>query len=612
MDCAATTQRGREAPRGSIVRGPRRVAAAAAAALAVLVALSACGSGSSSSGGGTRTGGTATLALPPGTTPDFIFPLVDGAHYSVANIEQFQRLMWRPLYLYGENGKPLVNEPASLAEAPMFSQGNTQVTITLKPYMWSDGQPVTSRDFTFLFNLLQANKANWAAYLPGDLPDNVKSVQVQGPTTFTLILDHAYSPAWFEGNQLSQLMPIPQHAWDKTSAGGAVGDYDTTAAGAKAVYDYLMSEAKQPATYASNPLWQVVDGPWKLSEYRTDGYAAFVPNKQYSGSAKPKLDKFIEQPFTTEQAELNVLRSGGIDYGYLPQPDVSQAGAIESQGYDFSPWVSWGINYMPFNFANPTVGPIFKQLYFRQAMQMLIDQNGFVSNLLKGYGWPTNGPVPIKPDNPYVSSYVKGQPYKYSQSGAESLLKAHGWTIHPDGVSECTGQCGAGVPTGAKLEFPLIYASGDTITSQEVQAWKSAASRVGIQFDLSEAPFNQVIADASPCTPGQTCSWQIVYWGGGWLYGVNPLPVGDQQFLCGAGANFGSYCDSTNDANIHGVQTEAGLDVMTRFEDYMAQQLPVLWMPYRPYQLSMIRKTLKGVVQSPILSLTPEDWSYSK
>jgi peptide/nickel transport system substrate-binding protein len=43
----------------------------------------------------------------------------------------------------------------------------------------------------------------------------------------------------------------------------------------------------------------------------------------------------------------------------------------------------------------------------------------------------------------------------------------------------------------------------------------------------------------------------------------------------------------------------------------MAQQLGVLWMPYRPYQLSMIKNSLKGVVQSPILSLTPEEWSFS-
>jgi peptide/nickel transport system substrate-binding protein len=557
-------------------------------------------------------GGTATLALPPGTTPDFIFPIVDGAHYSVANIEQFQRLMYRPLYLYGKKGQPVLNEKASLALPPVFSKGNTQVTITLRPYTWSDGKPVTSRDFTFLFNLLKANKKSWAAYLPGDIPDNVKQVKVQGARKFTLVLNRSYSPIWFTGNQLSQLMPIPQHAWDKKSADGAIGNWDQTSAGAKAVFDFLIGEAKKPKSYATNPLWQVVDGPWKLSEYRTDGYSAFVPNPRYSGPVKPKLDKFVEQPFTTAQAELNVLRSGGVDYGYLPQSEVAQAKALGAQGYTFSPWVSWGINYLPFNFANPDVGPIFKQLYVRQAMQMLIDQQGYVKSLFKGYGWPTNGPVPIQPSNRYVSSYVKSGPYKYNPAAAAALLKSHGWTIHPDGASECTGTCGDGVEQGAKLRFKLMYASGDTVVSQQVQAWKSAAAKAGVQLDLSEAPFNQVIAAAAPCQTGNPCSWQLVYWGGGWLYGVNPIPVGDQQFLCGAGANFGTYCDKTNDANIRAVQRQAGLGPMTRFQNYMARQLPVLWMPYRPYQLSMIKKTLKGVQQSPILSLTPEDWSFSK
>lgn len=591
------------------LRVAMRTAGAALAVASLVAFLTTAGAGATRSHA--AAGGTATLALPPGTTPDFIFPLVDGAHYSVANIEQFQRLMWRPLYMYGKNGKPVLNESISLAQTPVFTNGNTRVKITLKPYKWSDGKPVTSRDFVFLLNLLKANKANWAAYLPGDLPDNVKRVQVQNDHTFTLVLDHSYSPIWFTGNQLSQLMPIPQHAWDKTSASGKIGNYDEKPAGAKAVYNFLMSQAKQPTSYATNPLWQVVDGPWKLSEYRTDGYAAFVPNTNYSGPVKPKLTKFVEQPFTTDTAELNVLRSGGVDYGYIPQSEVAQAKALEGQGYVFSPWVDWGINYMPFNFANPTAGPIFKQLYMRQAIQLLIDQQGYVSNLFKGFGWPTNGPVPLKPTNPYVSELVKAGPYPYNPKKAASLLKAHGWTIHPNGVSTCTGNCGAGVPKGAKAEFKLIYASGDTIVSQEVQIWKSALSQAGIKLDISEGPFNQVIADAAPCKKGHPCTWQIAYWGGGWLYGVNPIPVGDQQFLCGAGSNFGQYCSTVNDANIHAVQHQAGLAPMTRFENFMAQQLPVLWMPYRPYQLSMIKKTLHGVQQSPILSLTPEDWSIS-
>ena len=80
------------------------------AGVAGLAAVAGLTSGSSAQATVQAPTGTATIALPPGTTPDFIFPLVDGAHYSMANIEQFQRLMYRPLYMYGKNGKPVLND----------------------------------------------------------------------------------------------------------------------------------------------------------------------------------------------------------------------------------------------------------------------------------------------------------------------------------------------------------------------------------------------------------------------------------------------------------------------------------------------------------------------
>ena len=36
-------------------------------------------------------------------------------------------------------------------------------------------------------------------------------------------------------------VPVLQHAWDKTSATGKVGNYDETTAGAKSVFDFLNS-----------------------------------------------------------------------------------------------------------------------------------------------------------------------------------------------------------------------------------------------------------------------------------------------------------------------------------------------------------------------------------
>ena len=41
-----------------------------------------------------------------------------------------------------------------------------------------------------------------------------------------------------------------------------------------------------------------------------------------------------------------------------------------------------------------TVGPIFKQLYFRQAFQDTVDTPAIIKNVYKGYGYPTDSGVP--------------------------------------------------------------------------------------------------------------------------------------------------------------------------------------------------------------------------
>ena len=57
--------------------------------------------------GAATSGATATYAEAPGAAPNYILPLLTGAYYSVANIEQFQRLSYRSLYWIGDKGKPV-------------------------------------------------------------------------------------------------------------------------------------------------------------------------------------------------------------------------------------------------------------------------------------------------------------------------------------------------------------------------------------------------------------------------------------------------------------------------------------------------------------------------
>ena len=102
----------------------RRLSSLAVMAL-VVVALVACGGGSSSSsnGGTKQAGGTAYWAEAPQATPNYIFPFAQFAYFSVANLTQFQNLMYRPLYWFGKGAAPVLDPARSLASNPVYSNG---------------------------------------------------------------------------------------------------------------------------------------------------------------------------------------------------------------------------------------------------------------------------------------------------------------------------------------------------------------------------------------------------------------------------------------------------------------------------------------------------------
>jgi peptide/nickel transport system substrate-binding protein len=595
------------------------VAATGVLATACVTAPGSSGGGHPPTSGKPISGGTASFAENPASgAADYIFPMVSLAYDTPTNL-QLQYLMWRPLYWFGQGTSPTMNPKLSVAYPPVYSDGDTVVTIHLKSYQWSDGKPVTSRDVLFWINLLRANSTSWALSLPGGFPANVKSATAEGASTVRLVLTHGFNPKWFTQTQLTQIFPIPQHAWDKTSAGGKVGNYDLTTSGAVAVYKFLDAQAKNISTYTSSPLWKVVDGPWKLSVFRSDGYAQLVPNPRYSGSPKPRISTFVMEPFTSEDAEFNVLRSGGLSYGYVPINDLSQEAVLRAAGYQIVAWPSWSISYIVLNFNNPTVGPMLRQLYIRQAMQYLIDQQGYIHAFLKGNGVPTNGPVPAQPASSFASPQLEHGFYSYDPAKAVALLRSHGWAVHPNGTSTCAkpgtgaGQCGAGIKKGAPLSFNMEYLSGVTYLNQEITTFKSALLAAGIQLNLSQGAETQVVDTASACKPGPSCSWEMVQWGSpSWIW-PSAFPSGEAIFATGAGVNAGSYSDKTNDANIKAVETSSSPSAFYTYQNYLAEQLPDLWLPNTYNQVSAIKDNLSGASQqSPLLFVNPELWAFTK
>src|SRR5215467_9704615 len=305
----------------------RRLVAGAVIVVAALTA-AACSSStkSSSNVGKPVQGGTALIGLTAGVTYNWIFPFYAITNASVYNGQQFQWLMYRPLYMFGNNtnASTSINYPLSTANPPVYSNGGKTVAVTMKGWKWSDGSAVDAKSLLFYMNMVMAEKANWYAYSKGLLPDNVTSYKATGPNTVTFQLNHAYSSLWFTYNQLAELTPMPL-AWDVTKLGAKPGSggcaTDSAADGwakCKAVYTFLTAQSKQAGTYATSPLWKVVNGPFKLSAFSTDGHVTMVPNPAYSGSPKPTLSAIKFVPFTSDPAEYTAQKTGSLNVGNNP------------------------------------------------------------------------------------------------------------------------------------------------------------------------------------------------------------------------------------------------------------------------------------------------------
>jgi peptide/nickel transport system substrate-binding protein len=612
---------------------------------AAALVLAACGAGSSSSAtgssGGASTaggptpvgsrisGGTVSVAEPPATTPNWIFPMAGLAYFSVYNISDLQQPMYKPLYWFGGHGdQPTIDYGLSPATAPTYAADGRSVTIPLKGWKWSDGETVDAKDVQFWINMVKAEKTNWAGYVPGAFPDNISKVTVVGPETVKLSLTGKYSDNWFTYTELSQITPMPM-AWDVTSLGAKPGSGGCTTDQSRcaAVYDFLVGQAKDMKSYAASKVWSVVDGAWKLGSFSSDGNYTLVPNPAYSGSPKPTLDAGKFLPFTSDSAEFNVLKAGNtVDVGYIPSQDLPAkpaSAAVPStnpagSSYNLVPAYTWSVNYFVPNFNNPTVGPILQQLYVRQALQQTLDQPVDVAKALQGYGYPNFNPVPVEPSNPWLSPKSRqGTPYPFSIIKAKALLTEHGWT-EKGGVMTCTspgtgtGDCGAGIKSGARMSFQYHYASGTQSLSQEMQQYKSDAAQAGIQLTMKAEPFNSVIGESVPCTPSQSsCSWQISNWGGGWIYAPDFLPSGEDLFATGAGSNSGSYSDAKMDRLIQATEQQNGVQPMYAYQDYAGQQLPVIFQA-NGYTIGAISDHVGGVNTNPLGSIVPEYWYRTK
>ncbi|HTW12477.1 MAG TPA: ABC transporter substrate-binding protein [Solirubrobacteraceae bacterium] len=657
-----------EVPRRSARRVARRAIAttglAALAALSVAVGTSAATSrphsssvgaanhqvaadgtviaGTLPSAGKVHNGGKITIGQLYGQTPLAIFPITTGGDSGTPSNSLVTQL-YTPLF-YGPNGaRPEVNYNLSVAaRAPVASQGDKTYTIYLKHGLkWSDGQPVDAQDVVFYIDLLKAalgiglpanttgaSVSNWGQYAPGLFPTNLASVSTPNQYEVVLHLTKAYNPGYFLYNQLQDtnwgIYPLPAQAWDIDATGGSpVTDWATNPADALKIYTYLEAQGTTLSTFASNPLWQTIDGPFKLTSFSTvNSSYTLAPNTKYTGPAKAHVSQISVNTYTSETAQLNALKDGSLDLGGLDAAtQLASIPQLKSEGYSVfgTPGFGWYGGIINFKDTTNHFNKIITQPYVDEALDELIDQPAIITGVYHGWAVPASGPIPSAPDSPYAPPNSSKPVYPYDPTAAAKLLKAHGWDVKPGGQTVCAkagsgkGDCGAGIPKGTKFAFtwanvPESVAATGVLESEAFAS--SAEQYAGVKINLVSKTFNFLVTDYNDTNPAAAKydnDWAVNNFGG-IQFDYYPTQYG--LLSPGAGFNFGDFNNSAATKLMTNSAYSISATAVQKEDEYLSKNYPVFFMPDED-QIYAVSKRLGGSPAA-FLQLGTQVWAGSQ
>ncbi len=623
-------------------------AVAAAAAVALVATLAGAGSGVAAGAqahaasiaglygalppaGAPANGGTITIGQITGTTPTDIFPIIPSSDATTGTFT-FIYNMFLPLYNGPNGGTPEIDYAVSLAGKPTFSNGNKTVTITMKSnFRWSDGKPVDANDLIFDIDLLKAavkeNAANWSAYTPGLVPDSIATIKATGKYTIVMTLRRAYNPSYFLNDQLQgNLFPMPSTDWNIAAAHGPHLDY-TNPANAKKIYDYLAKLGGQVATFASTPLWKIVDGPLSLTSFSATN-SSFIQkvNPSFSGSPKPRFSALSTETFTGITPQMNALRTGTLDIGGIDFSQLGQVPGLRAAGYSVYgyPDLGWFAALYNFHDATNHFASIISQLYIRQALAELENQPAYLQGIFKGAGVVAYGPIPSVPPTPFTPANAVHTPYPFNPAAAVSLLKSHGWKVVPNGQTTCAkagsgaGECGAGIPAGTPFKFTWFYVppTQTPSSSLESEAFASEAKQAaGINIELRSKTVNFIVQnynDADPSDAKYTNDWGVVNFGG---FTGSYYPTQSTIFDTKGVYNTGGYSIPMADQLINDSLFSPNPKAVTNEASFLTSNPPALFLPQSDYIFAVSKKV--GGSAASFLALTqqvefPQYWYLTK
>ena len=369
------------------------------------------------------------------------------------NEATIMRSLMEGLYQDDPEGKAV---PGLASETTTSADGLTW-TFKLRPAKWSDGEPVTARDFVFSYRrILSPALASSYAYLLYVLKNGQEinsntaapeSLGAEAPDDHTLVLRLTH-PAPYLPQLLKHqsFYPVPEHTVRRW--GGAW---------------------VQPGHYVSN-------GAYTLVDFRLGDYVRLAKNPLYYDAAKVCVDRVDLLPITDAVSAERRVRRGEMDVNDTIQS--SRVAYLRSPG-QIPAYVHThtylSTSYVIFN----THVPALAKRDVRQALSMTIDRDFLTRKLLRAGQAPTYSFVP-----PGMSGYVpddqRPRPYWYPLTFPQRMAEA----------KRLLAAAGYGPGHPLKFELKTANSTDAVLLAQAIQAdWRSLGIDVKFRQEEGQIAF---------------------------------------------------------------------------------------------------------------------------
>jgi peptide/nickel transport system substrate-binding protein len=460
----------------------------------------------------------------------------------------------------------LIQYDSHLQYAPFFarkwhaSNGGKTWTFKTQPHAkWSDGKPLTAADAAWTINT-DIKYQNGGAANEAGLIAHIKNATAPNATTLVV---HYKQAAGNVLGQFQQFFILPKHIWAK----------------------HIGKKGAGLKTWA-NPAPIVGSGPFNLVKYTKNSITLFEPNKTYWGP-KPKVQEFGLQQYSSDDAMVEALKTGGLDAIEAVPPTTIKT--LRTSGFTVSKVP--GLDQTDFIINSNPKKKHHRELLnlkVKEAFDHAVDRKKIVNVTWLGAAQPANSIIPATTGN-WHNPHIKT--VSFNLKLANQILDKLGYKKGSGGIRVANGQ---------KMSYNVITPTDVQSIPRTFQILQTDFAKIGVQ--LNRQALDSSAAFAKMAGPNNTYQgFDLAMWD--WTALIDP----DFMLSVVTCAQYGGWSD-TGFCNKHydkmyskqqltPNQTKRR-QIVWQMQSYLYKQRPYLWLA-NDDSVSAVSKKWAGFKNTP-------------